>query len=799
MASLPLILSLCVVEGGCSQRPEGTLAEIRQLHEEGRFEDSVAPLQALLEEDRERPELHYLLGWALFQIGQSSSAIWPLRRAAEHPTYAVQAGLVLTRALLLGRNADDAVAAADRVLEVEPENLVARELRLEALSAGARHEGALQEIDRVLELDPENLTVLAPRLSALIALERIDEAESALEAARRQLDVTERDTPEALRARLCITSGLFFFEKGEPERAEARYAQCLEEFPTQPLAVHEGALFYDRIGHSERATQIIRSAYAAFPDDFRWMLAQRMLALGNTDEVERLLVEATQEDPSPGTWSSLADHYVDAEDYPAALRAFERALEIALDPDPMLLFAYADTLIQAAEYTRALQVADDLDSAMLRDLITGRALLARGDAQGALTALESGLRLWPDNATARLLAGQAAEQLGHFERAVVHYRGALRAGRGSTEAGALLAELYAAQGNRRLALELARRHVTSRPQDPQAYLLATRVARRTGRYDVCRKVLAELAELPGQAPVALAEEIALEAALHGAEAALAVLEIATPDLTDPANASVLRASLEQLALLGAHERAREQVAAALHAHPEAAIFHELRARALQAEGAPAEAQRAAFERALDLDPRHAPALAGLAQLAAQANDVERALALYDRAARTQPADPSAAHAASRLLIAQERIDEAQTRLDALLQRHPRHAEAATELARLLLHAGRGLERARVLAQRAALFGPGPDPYEVLGRVQLELGEREAAVESFVRGLEFAPEHAALHYGLGLALQAVGDAQGAREAFRAALASEHPLPETQRAALQKALAAIESGRVPHSEP
>jgi tetratricopeptide (TPR) repeat protein len=765
MASILLILPLCIVEGGCSQRPEDALAEIRRLHEEGRFQDSVAPLQALLEEDPERLEVHYLLGRALFQIGQPSSAIWPLRRAAERPTHAVEAGLLLTRALLLGRNADDAVAAADRVLEIEPENLAARELRIEALSSGMRHEEALQDIDRALDLDPENLAVLAPRVVALIALERIDEAESALEAARQQLDASERHAPEALRARLCITSGLFVFEKGDPERAESRYAQCLEEFPTQPLAVYGGALFYDRIGRSERATQIVRSAYAAFPDDFREMLVRRMRALGEMLEVERLLVEATQEAPSPGSWFSLADHYVDAENYAAALRAFERATEIAADPDPMLLFAYADTLIQAGEHERALRVADDLDTAMLRDLIAGRALLARGDARGALTAFESGLRLWPDNATGRLLAARAAGQLGDFERAVIHYRGALRAGRGSTEAGALLAELYAAQGNRQLALDVARRYVTSRPEDPEAYRLAARVARRTGRYDVCREALARLAELPGQAPVALAEEIALESALRGAEAALAVLRSASLDLTDPANAPVLRALLEQLAVLESHESTRERVDAALRAHPQQAVFHELRGRALRAAGAPAETLRAAFERAVELDPQHAPALAGLAELAARANDVDRALALYDRAAQARPADSAAAYAASRLLLERGRAAEAETRLDALVQRHPRHAEAAADLARLLLGAGRDLERARALAQRAALFGSAPEALELLGRAQLELGEREAAVESFTRALE----------------------------------SGQDLSDSQRAALQKELAGLEPGRAPRSDP
>jgi tetratricopeptide (TPR) repeat protein len=698
----------------------------------------------------------------------------------------------LTQALLVGRNASDAVAAADRVLEIEPENLAARELRIDALSSTNRSKDLLIEIDRVLDLDPENLVVLAPRVAALIALERIDEAEEALEAANQQLDTTERDAPAVLRARLCITSGLFAFEKGDPEGAEPQYARCLEEFPTQPLVVHEGALFYDRIGQSERATQIIRSAYDAFPDDFRGMLVQRMHALGRPDEVERLLVEATQESPSPGTWFSLADHYVDAENYPAALRAFEQALEIAPDPDSMLVFAYADTLIQAGEHERALQVADSMDAAVLRDLIAGRVQLARGDARGALRAFESGLRLWPDNATARLLAGQAAERLADFDRAIVHYRGALRGGRGQTEAGALLAELYAAQGKGRLALDITRRYVASRPQESEAQLLAARVAERVGRYDVCREVFANLEQLPGQAPVAVAEQMALESALSGAAAAVAVMQQVSIDLTDPANAPALRALLEQLAMLEEHERAGKRVAAALRAHPEEATFHELQGRALAAADAPPPSVRQAFERALELDPEHAAAMAGLAELAAEAGDLQRALALYDRAVRAEPDDPVFPYAAIQLLLGQGRSDEAERRLVALLERQPRHAAAAADLARLLLRTGRDLERALALARRAALFGPGADAYEVVGWAQLELGQQQAAVETLSRARELAPEAAGIRYRLGLALEAAGDEPGAREAFRAALESEQGLSEPQQQAARKKLAELESG-------
>lgn len=295
--------------------------------------------------------------------------------------------------------------------------------------------------------------------------------------------------------------------------------------------------------------------------------------------------------------------------------------------------------------------------------------------------------------------------------------------------------------------------------------MAIRVARRVGHYDACRDLFAQLAQLPGQAAVALAEEIALESALRGAEAARALAERSPLDLRDPTHAPALRALLDELALLGQHEPARARVDAALTAHPRAAVFHELSGRALQAASAPVEAQRASFERALELDPQRAPALTALADLAARADDVDRALALYDRATRAAPDDPAAAYAASRLLLAHGHSADAERRLAALLRRHPRHAAAAAELSELLLRDGRDLERARALAQRAALFGSDPEALALLGRIHLALGERDAAAASFTRALE----------------------------------PERNLPESRRAALRQQLADLDAGQAPAPAP
>jgi tetratricopeptide (TPR) repeat protein len=705
---LPFVLVFALACG-----PSDPLQEIRELQEAGKYADSIGPLRTILDEDPSRTEAAFLLGRALLLTGSGGLAVWPLRKAAETPEYAVEAGMLLTQAMLESRTAPDAVEEIDRVLAIDPNNVQALVLRVEANRAAGSIEEALADIDRVLELDPGNLPVLVTRVTALIALDRIDEASEALDAAQASFDSSAEKVATPMLARLCVARALFTFEKGDLETAERYYADCAERFPTERVAVEEIVAFYDRIGRTERATEILaRAAEESDSGLFRTYLARRLGALGETGEEERLLRGEAEERNSPLAWFVLADYYVQRERFDEAIEAFEQALSFS-PASSRLRFAYADTLVQAGRFDEARESASMLEQSELRNLIRGRILLGEGDPRRALAALEAGIRLWPNNAVGRFLAGQAAERVGDFPRATSHYRESFRTSPGDSEAGRALAELYASRGLYADALQIAERYGRAHANDPESYLSSIRLAHAGGRKRIVEEGLERLRQFPGQLPVAIAEEASMAAASGDAASAVQVVESAELDLTHPSNAMAFRILVEQLGVLGEHEKAAGLVDGALAAHPDESAFHELRGDALHA-ASQMDAARASYERALELDDDSWRSLAGLAALAAESGDTTRALTLYDRAIATGPEDPAPALAAI-ALVRETDTEEAARRLVQLLDQHPREVSAANDLAGILADRG-DLGRARAYASRAAWFGL-PDADTTLARIE----------------------------------------------------------------------------------
>ncbi|MEE2674612.1 MAG: tetratricopeptide repeat protein [Myxococcota bacterium] len=702
--------------------PSDPLEEARSLQRDGRFAETIDPLREILDDDPARTEANLLLGTALFRTGSAGLAVWPLRRATELPDHAVEAGLLLTQAMLESRTAPDALEEIDRVLALEPENLRALELRVEANQATGNIEVSLADIDRVLELDPNNLSVVVPRVIALIRLDRIEEAGQVLGTAQQLFDDAEGDVSSKMLARLCVATGMFAFEQGDRETAEKQYAKCIEQFPVEQLAVVEAVGFYDRIGQTARATEILERALSESGNSlFRSRLARRVGALGKPEDEERLLREEAEERPTPMSWFVLADYYVSREEYVEALDAFERAVASG-SATSRLRFAYADTLVRAERFDDARRVSGSLKQPELRNLIRGRILLGEGNIRGALTAFESGIRLWPNNAVGRFLAGQAAERVGDFPRATSHYRESFRTSPSESEAGRALAELYSARGDHVAALRIANRYIKQHARDPAAYLLSIRLAHAGRQPKIVSEGLMRLSQLPGQAAVAVAEEAAMLASSERGEQAVNVVARARLDLSDPANAVALRILVQHAVQ---HAKTVEFVQQAVAAKPDEAAFQEFQGTVLQAAGETVRA-RDAFERALALDPENWRVLAGLAALAAEAGERSEALALYDRAIAAGPSDAGPAFAAVALVRDAEPVAAAR-RLTKLLEAHPRQAGAANDLALLLVDAGE-LGRARRYAARAAWFAL-PEAKATLARIEEMRGESPASEDS----------------------------------------------------------------------
>src|SRR5262249_918143 len=149
------------------------------------------------------------------------------------------------------------------------------------------------------------------------------------------------------------------------------------------------------------------------------------------------------------------DYHYAREDYAQAADALRHAVEIAGDPPPELLFGYADALVMAGHYDEALAVARGSRFGPYRELIEGRVALEQDPPGGASAHLREGLRLWPNNAVARYLLGQADEGIGDFDGAISEYRYAIRADIKEDEVSLRLVALHEAEGADDLALAIA--------------------------------------------------------------------------------------------------------------------------------------------------------------------------------------------------------------------------------------------------------------------------------------------------------------------------------------------------------
>jgi tetratricopeptide (TPR) repeat protein len=726
----------------CSCGSDSSVESLRALHAVGDFEAAVQSGRELLEQQPDDPELNFLYGVSLMKTGEPGLALWSFRKAMEHPDWRVRAAIQIAAAALTRDDTETAEAAASQALEAEPDNVDALVLRgLSRVSSRRNWDGALADADRALELDPDKGDAEVIRLVALLGLDRIDEAATAIE---RVEQASQEGAPGLENSSgFCAARAVFSKEKGDADEARQRFAECLERFPTAFNVVQEAVKFHGERGELARAIEILRTAYEAVPEaaGYRTALADHLRASGDVAGAQAILEEATTHehpDVRRAAWVELASHYRAVEDYPAAARALEQALELSEGADPDLEFALADVLIQAGEPDRALALAETMSAAAYRDLVRGRVALERGAPEEALEHFTSGLRLWPDNAVARYYAALAAERLGDFERAIEEYRYSMRADPELTDARLRLARMHVAERQLRLALSALQRSGGTAPHDVEADLLHVELQARSGM----------IAGLPNPLPASLEDPVhwgrvagAVGRGLRdrfGEKIALDfLLQVEHLDWTAPHNAAVLRLLLD---LHASQDRdvaeAETMIRVALERHPDSAALHAVRARHLERRGAPAAEIDAAYARALELDPANAHALQDAARRAEQQGSAAAALDLWLRAAEADPEASEAVRTAAQGLVEAGRDEEAVARLDALLEVLPHDADAAMQRASLLLAKSPQDARALELAQRSVRFGGRDDAVEFLASVHRGRGE-PALADQVIREAEEA--------------------------------------------------------------
>lgn len=724
-----LLVALVLVMSGCDRAPG--LEEIRALQDAGRYSETLEPLRELIKSSPDDPEIHFRYGVALSRTGSARLAVWSLRKAAETESWKIEANLELSRAAAQSENWQEAIEAANRVIEIEPDHAVAHLLRGESYLGDAKDpDRALEDFEFVLDLNPLSVPAMISKASALLLADRPDEAKEVLDQLENEAD--ELTIDESSRAQICGAQAVLLQERGELEPAERRFDDCLEKFPAFASVISPAVAFFDSRGQADRATTIVEKALELAPGDqsYRRLLSERMTARGDHARAKALLEEATRvDDPAMRSeaWTDLTNYHLAREELPEAIAAFEEALALSDDPPPISILSYADMLARAGRHEDALRESKKLDNDAYRGLIEARVELDRGHPEAALARLDQVFPVWPNNPGARYYAARAAEQLGDFGRAVEEYRQSIRSGPEQTEASLRLAKLYLNAGAGEFAWNAIGQYVMDHPSDPEGL----RVLIRCVANDDDPNLRAIHAHFRGTAAwaAAVATRAATRAELKGPEAGLAEIAAARDvDLSKLVNAEVLRQKVLLLIAAKRSDEARQVVEAALTSHPAEASLLEIRAELLERTNAKPEDVRAAYEAALAKDPNSWLALEGLGRVHEQAGDSKRALELYDRATRAFPESPTAARRAAELVERQGSKAEAATRLLDLLKEHPWDSGAALALARLRLADGVSDDSTLELAERAVMFQGGKDAQKLLIQVHEARGESDRASE-----------------------------------------------------------------------
>ncbi len=746
------------------------MAEVRALQDVGQFTASIDELREILAERPDDPEASYRLGVALVQTGETSRAVWPLEKAAESPDYVVQASLLLASAHFANQNFEAVVKAADRVLEADPDRIVALKMRAKGNLGAGRLDAAMTDTKRLLETEPDDYGVNLLYATILTDSGDLDEAEAVTNHLK-EIGAASGDPGTATRA--CLAPAMFARDvRKDNAKARKFYEDCLEKFPANAFLTGETMKFYDAIKKPELATALIRKAAEQSPENLslRAGLANRLETTDDDAGAEKVLLDAVESFKSAGAWNLLATHYRRTEQPDKALAAIEKVIELSGEEGDQLRFAHADLLIDMHQLDRAESVAKDLQEPTYARLIQGRIELERGDAKAALASFEQGIRNWPNNAGARYLAGIAARQLGDYDRAISELREAVRVDNSATDAARVLARIHFQRGEWNEAIKFTRA-AAKRSGGKSADVLAVgaRSFAALKEWNEARATALTLAQQPGLKAAGYAELAAVERAAVGPAAAVHAIQASKLDLSDPANEIVLRAFVENSFAAGHAPEALAAVDAALAKHPDVGSLHELRAYALGRLERMGDA-KAEYAKALELDPKNAEAKGALATLRAKEGDPVGAIVLYDEAAALAENPAPYSYLAAQLALATGDASGAETRLRKVVNADPGHVGARNDLAWMLAERGQDLDAALALAQAAQRLDPSPDVLDTLGWVYLKRGESAEAVKAFEVAVDKRGDSASMRYRLAVALSQTGDKQRAREMFQTALAT-----------------------------
>ncbi len=221
--------------------------------------------------------------------------------------------------------------------------------------AAGDYRGAIENLEVAVDLDPAN-----ERSHETLALALLEHGSA--ERARTELMRTVAINPDNAAANLEL--GKIYEREGRYETARVHLERALGAAPNLDEATYALERVYYNLGLHDRAEEACKRFLEYYPEDLQSLetLGNIYRSGGHTAEMIETYTRLTRIRPDNTTyWGPLIQHYMDVEDYGAA----EKTLEAALEENPyyaygnirygQVLLHYGDEAYDAGDKMEALQ------------------------------------------------------------------------------------------------------------------------------------------------------------------------------------------------------------------------------------------------------------------------------------------------------------------------------------------------------------------------------------------------------------------------------------------------------------
>jgi putative PEP-CTERM system TPR-repeat lipoprotein len=532
-------------------------------------------------------------------------------------------------------------------------------------------------------------------------------------------------------------------------QAQGQFQKLLDEITPEaasgsaPLLARRGDA-YLALGDPAHAKQAYESALAADPKsgDALVGLARHAVLQHDRQAAELYTAQALSKDPgNPEVWM-FNGTLLRAENKPdEALAAFDKVL--SLQPGHRSAHVEkANIEIALGKYDKA---RSEVDAA--RKNAPGNLLVTYTEAmldfnQGKFTqaqeALQKVLKSAPDHMPSILLAGAVELNLGATQQAAQHLRKYLETNPDNVYARKLLAQTMLKSGQPADAVAALAPALKEQAQDAQLFALAGESYMQVRDFKTASAYFEKAVAIAPKAAV-VHTSLGLSRLNQGEQdKAISELQLATE--LDPKSASAGFALAQAQASMKQYDKALATVDTLARSQPGNAAVQNLKGGVCMAKG-DIDCARAAFEKALTLQPNYFVAVANLAQLDLREHKPEAARERYEAFLKQEPKNYGAMAALAELAALQGKPEQSTTWLEKASSANPDAVAPALQLGAQYLRAHQP-QKALTLARKFQTANPAnADLLDLLGQSQLASNDPAGALDTYSKLVNVVPKSA----------------------------------------------------------